>query len=554
MSKHSESGEGTLATRPSAGAAEMPLASLERRLFVGGPVAVFRWVAVPGWPVEYVSPNIAGIFGHTADDFLTGRVSYASVVYPEDLSRVAAEVAAFSASGVPYFEQDYRIVRADGEVRWLYDFTAVVRNERGDITHYEGYVLDITERRRAESERRELEVRMHQTQKLESLGVLAGGIAHDFNNLLVGVLGNAELALAETREGSSLHDAVVRIRAAAQRAAELAQQMLAYTGRAEARAERIDVGALVRETVSLLGVSLSARAKVRCRVEPGLPEVLGDAVQIRRVVMNLLTNASDALGESEGSIEATASAMTLGRGEISTFQVGQAIEPGLYVAVDVRDDGCGMSDETVARMFDPFFTTKFVGRGLGLASALGIVRAHRGAIRVRSTPGKGTWIRVLLPCASEPSAPTSRSPIPQADVAPLDGVRLLVVDDEPMVRDVVVRFALSLGCTARGAADGDEAIAVLAAAPDAIDCVLIDATMPGRSGIETLAALRELRPGLPAIVMSGFVDADPTAAAAGRGGGDREPIGGFLQKPFSPDDLASALRVALSTQRAAAES
>jgi PAS domain S-box-containing protein len=524
-------------TAPAATCADGPLESLERRLFVGGPVAVFRWVAVAGWPVEYVSPNVAGIFGHSAEDFQTGRVPYASVVFPEDLARVASEVASFSAAGARYFEQDYRIVRADGEVRWLYDFTAVVRDERGTITHYEGYVLDITDRRRAEADRRDLEARMHQAQKLESLGVLAGGIAHDFNNLLVGVLGNAALALAEATPGSALHDALLRIRAAAQRAAELAQQMLAYAGRAEARSERVEVGPILREMLEYLGLSLAKGARIECRIDPQAPAALGDAVQVRQILLNLLTNASDAIGDSCGHVDVLVGEATVTRDDLSAFQVGGDLEPGRYLAIDVADDGCGMNAETVARMFDPFFSTKFVGRGLGLASVLGIVRAHRGGIRVRSALGKGTSIRVLLHCADleRPASPVAPS-LPEVS---LDGVRLLVVDDEPMVRDVVVRFARSLGCVASAASNGDEAIAMLQTAPSAVDCVLLDAVMPGRSGPETLERLRIERPGLPAILMSGFVEHDvPELVARSRRSG---PVA-FLQKPFSPDDLAAHVR------------
>ncbi len=507
----------------------------ERRLFVGGPVAIFRWIAAEGWPVEYASPNVVGIFGHTAADFTTGRVRYATVVHPEDIARVAQEVTSFSAAGEAFFEQDYRIIRADGETRWLYDFTALTRDETGKITHYEGYVLDITERRRAEDEARQMQARLHHAQKLESLGVLAGGIAHDFNNLLVGVLGNAALAKDEVAVNSPVYESLEHIESAARRAAELAQQMLAYSGRAQLSKTKVNLSELVEQMLDLLKVSISKKAVIVRDIATDLSLVEGDASQLTQVVMNLITNASDAIGDQPGRIVLRSGIFDATKEYFATCHVGRDLPAGRFVSIEVSDDGTGMTSETVARMFDPFFTTKFVGRGLGLASVLGIVKGHQGAICVDSSPGQGTTVRVLLPIAPSPVDDVAGS-TPLATFRPVPaGKRILIVDDEPAVRDVVRLFCERLGCIPLVAGDGEQALATLAIAQPPIDCVLLDATMPKLSGEETVRRLHSGHPGLPIILMSGYIESDATRRFRAA------DLAGFLRKPFTPEELERKL-------------
>ncbi|MBZ0252479.1 MAG: hypothetical protein K8I02_03985, partial [Candidatus Methylomirabilis sp.] len=248
---------------------------------------------------------------------------------------------------------------------------------------------EVAERARMEEERRGLEARIQQTQKLESLGVLAGGIAHDFNNLLMGVLGNAGLALMEMSPEAPGRESVRLIETAAQRAAELTNQMLAYSGKGRFVIERLDLSRLVSEMAHLLHVSISKRAALNLRTPAGLPPIEGDAAQIRQVVMNLITNASDALGDGTGTISVTTGRCAADAGYFDRSFIKDDLPEGEYVFVEVSDTGCGMDGETAAKIFDPFFTTKFAGRGLGLAAVLGIVRGHRGAVRVYSEPGRG---------------------------------------------------------------------------------------------------------------------------------------------------------------------
>ena len=257
--------------------------------------------------------------------------------------------------------------------------------------------VDSTGRRRSEEERLAFERRMQQTQKLESLGVLAGGIAHDFNNLLMGILGNADLALSKSPPESPVRAYIRNIDTAAQRAADLANQMLAYSGKGRFVVEPIDLSRLVEEMGHLLATVISKRAALRYRLAADLPPVEADATQLRQVVMNLITNASDALGDEEGVITVATGVVEIDPAGTAPRSSGAPLPPGTYVFIEVSDTGCGMDPATRARIFDPFFTTKQTGRGLGLAAVLGIVRGHRGALRVSSEPGQGTTFTVLFP-------------------------------------------------------------------------------------------------------------------------------------------------------------
>ena len=376
----------------------------EREIFVAGPVVVFRWLNEAGWPVEYASPNAAGVFGYSAAEFTGGEVSYAALIAPEDGPRVAREVAAASESDVASFvHEPYRIRHRAGGIRWLYDFTNVVRDEAGRATHFLGYVIDITAHMQAEAEKRELERRFLQAQKLESLGLLAGGVAHDFNNLLAGILGHASLARRALAQGSAeVGAAVDQIETLAIRAGELTRQLLAYSGRGRLSVHPIDLGELVRDTARMLEVVVSNQATLRLEVASELPAVEVDPTQIRQIVMNLITNASDALGHREGTISIRVTPRELDRQRLAHEFGATERAAGRYVSLEVTDTGCGMDDSVIAKLFDPFFTTKASGRGLGMSAVLGTVRGHEGAIRVRSKPGEGSSFEIVLPASDKP--------------------------------------------------------------------------------------------------------------------------------------------------------
>ncbi|MBC8010792.1 MAG: CHASE domain-containing protein [Burkholderiales bacterium] len=401
-------------------------------------------------------------------------------------------------------------------------------NAAGQIHAVAGIATDITARRRAESERATMERRLLETQKLESLGVLAGGIAHDFNNLLTGILGHASLCRTQLEPGSPHLHSIDQIEHGARRAAELCQQMLAYSGRGRFAVEAVELGSLVRDTVPLLRLSISKHARLRFEFATGLPAVVADLTQLRQIIMNLVMNASDALGDREGDITLRTRLVAADAALFARCVHSPEIAPGDYVELEVADTGSGMSLETLARIFDPFFTTKFTGRGLGLAAVLGIVRGHRGALRVTSEPGVGTTFRLYLPATSGPSRSVTTPHFAVSVAAPANGParRLLLVDDEAPVRDTAALLLQSLGYEVETAANGPEAIALFRKDPLRPHAALIDLTMPGLSGGELLRELRALRPDFPILLMSGYSESDAAALLA-------TPRTAFLPKPFS---------------------
>jgi PAS domain S-box-containing protein len=278
----------------------------ERELFVQGPVVIFKWRNAAGWPVEYASANAVEVFGHGADDFVSGRVSYGAVLHPDDAPRVAREVEVGTASGARgWAHEHYRVLHKDGSVRWLYDYTRVVRDAAGAVTHYLGYVIDISERIAAEDEARELERRLLHAQKLESLGLLAGGVAHDFNNLLTGILGQASLARQQLATvPSEFRRALDQIEGLARRASGLTRQLLAYSGKGRFVIEPIELGAVVRELAPMFGVIVPKAAQLVVEVDPGATVIMGDRSQIEQVVMNLITNAAEALDDAPAAASA----------------------------------------------------------------------------------------------------------------------------------------------------------------------------------------------------------------------------------------------------------
>lgn len=397
---------------------------------------------------------------------------------------------------------------------------------------------DVTERRRAEVERQQLEAQVQRTQKLESLGVLAGGIAHDFNNLLMGVLGNASLALHTVPDTAPVRRLLEQIEAAGRRAAGLCRQLLAYSGRGRFVVEPVNLTAIVEEMIALLRSSLYNRTDLRVETMPDLPPILGDSGQICQVVMNLITNAAEAIGERDGCVTVSTGVAHCDAEALRSAYLHDALPEGEYVFVQVADTGCGMDAETLAKIFDPFFSTKFTGRGLGLAAVLGIVRGHRGTLHVASAPGCGTTFRVWFPAAHEmlaASAPERRN----ESVAETNNGTVLVVDDEDVSREVAVRMLESLGYPVLEARDGPQAIDIFRRCGEEISVVLLDMTMPRMNGEDVYRELRRLRSDVRVVLSSGFDEREATSRFGHSG------LAGFLQKPFVMAEMAATLRAAL---------
>jgi signal transduction histidine kinase len=401
-------------------------------------------------------------------------------------------------------------------------------------------------RQRAAEQQRALEQQIRHAQKMESLGVLAGGIAHDFNNLLMAIMGHVSLGLAEAEHGTEARDHLLQIEATAKRAADLTKQLLAYAGKSQPVIERVSFNTLVEEMATLLHTAISRKATLHWDLAPDLPAMEGDPTQLSQVVMNLITNASDALGNEAGTITLRTGRMQATERLLREGCLENGLKPGTFVFLEVADTGCGMDEATRQRIFDPFFSTKFPGRGLGLASVLGTMRTHKGAIQVTSAPGAGTRFRLLLPPVPEPA----RAPRP-AGVAPAVAWKgsgtVLLVEDEDMVRSVGALMLQRLGFEVVTACDGREAVDVFRSRGRDFAAVVLDMTMPNMDGHEALAELRRLRPDVRVLLTSGF-----TAEDVAKGVGNDRRLG-FLQKPFNSAMLADKLRALLGgeTVRAA---
>lgn len=428
---------------------------------------------------------------------------------------------------------------------WIEVVVTPVLDEAGVVTHVLWSARDVTAARRDREERGRLEAQLRHVQKLESLGVLAGGIAHDFNNILTAVIGFTELAAqqipAQTPAASYLSEVIKSSR----RAADLCKQMLAYSGKGRVVSETVNLNEIVREMASVLDVAISKKAVVRLDFDPAAPLVDGDSAQLQQVVLNLIMNASDALGQLPGVISITTRKRHCSEAELHSTWINDNLTAGEYVVLEVADTGCGMDETTRLRIFDPFFSTKFPGRGLGLASVLGIVRGHRGAIEAQSERGDGTVIRVYLPAAQQrKTLPPPRRPL-SADHT---GGHVLFVDDEPSLRALGEELLVTLGYSVMTAEDGQDALNIFRRHRGEFSLVILDLTMPRMGGEETFHALREIDPCIPILLSSGF-DAHETGHRLQRKG-----LSGFVQKPYQLQVLATAVGAAMAAARIAESS
>jgi PAS domain S-box-containing protein len=488
-------------------------------------------------PDAYLLTDLAGIVReanwsaarllNVQPQFMPGK-AIVSLVAPEDRARIRAELGRWQSEPTPK-SLGVRLQPRRGEPFDAAITLSVARGGSRDIAiGFRWLVRDISAQRqlteelrmREEAARREAaasEAGARHVQKLESIGVLAGGIAHDFNNLLHVVLGNADLARLQLDAAAPAREYLDEVIRATQRAGELTQQLLAYSGRGAIEIRHLNLSDEVREMATLLRTAISKQATLVWELTPGLPAVTADPTQVRQVVMNLITNASDALGDAAGTI---------------TLRTGL---DGELVFLEVSDTGVGMDTGTLQRIFDPFFSTKFTGRGLGLAAVMGIVESHHGHIRIRSAPGEGTTFRILFPAV--PDSADVGPPRVSATQWRGQGT-VLVVEDEEGVREVVRRMLERLGFQVITAEDGIAALERLEAHQGAIAAVLLDLSMPRMTGQEALHEIRRLRPDVPMVLMSGYTEQEVASKLLDSVGGAT----GFLQKPFLPEDLTSVLR------------
>ena len=399
--------------------------------------------------------------------------------------------------------------------------------------------VDLTDRAQAEHDRHELERKLLDMQKLESLGVLAGGIAHDFNNLLTAILGNAQLAKLQLGSASPVASHLIEIERTSMQAADLCKQMLAYSGQGKIEVRLLDLNRIIHDMSQLLRISVDKRVGLSFNLCHTLPLIRGDVSQIRQVFMNLIINASESIHEGEGAIWVSTGvvhgAKHIFRGTTITGQP----EERDYVFVEIADTGCGMDEETKARIFDPFFTTKFTGRGLGLAAVLGIVRSHGGTLELDSHVGEGTTFTLLFPRADAKG--TQEAPGEPAAFPHWSGEGLvLVVDDEESVRTLATRMLESFDFHVITACDGRDALSKFDTHAEAITAVVMDVTMPVMDGIQAMAKIREIRSDVPILFMSGYMREGELC--------NLDAATDFLQKPFKLEDLREKLRNLLAAK------
>jgi PAS domain S-box-containing protein len=507
------------------------------------------WCAEIGPPERiYASPAFDDIWGFSRNRLERDPRAWLRAVHPADRDRVAAAYESCRNEEAETFDEEYRIIRPDGSLRSVRHRGRAVCGAEGLVRRLSGIVRDVTERIRARERAERAERRLQQAQKLESLAVLTGGVAHEFNNILSTILGHAQLV------GCTLRDAPDRrrldaIQSAAKRAGELCEQMLTYAGQGSASLHPLRVAGVVDEVVEKLGASLPPTVALELTKAESFPFVKANASQIKRVVTNLVTNAVEAYGEEGGVVVVRFGLRWLSVKELQESVHGTDLTADRYAFVEVTDNGPGVDLERRERIFEPFFSTKFRGRGLGLAAALGIARGHGGTILLDSAPGRGSRFTVVLPLCIDALPNAERKPAPplRDDKPRREGSRrVLFVDDEEELREIGEVMLERLGFEAVPAADGQEALRALTAG-DGVQCAVVDLTMPVMDGAELLTRLREVRPSLPAIVVTGHGSDEAEARLEGL------EVAQVLHKPFDLARLREALARAVGDLEAAFE-
>ena len=493
------------------------------------------WTRDAGGAFVDPQPSWSAYTGQTPDEYM--GFGWLDAIHPEDRERVRQCWRQAAAPPAPRFEMETRIWSAASN-RFCYFMGrgAPVQDLNSQVKEWMGTETDIDDRKRIEEQ-------LRHTAKLESLGVLAGGIAHDFNNLLTGILGNASQALEIFQPRNAADKAVLEnIVGASERAAHLTRQMLAYSGRGNFLIRDVDLSDLVRGISVLVQSSIPKTVHLRLELRDRLPCIQVDPGQMQQVVMNLIINGAEAIPETaDGVVTVTTQTQTVDEEYARNFDMAYSLQPGLYVALEVHDNGSGMTAETQRKIFDPFFTTKFHGRGLGLSAVQGIVRGHKGALRVYSEPGHGTTFKILFP-ASGATAPETVAEQKQAHRSHRTGT-VLVIDDEELVRKTITAVLERGGYSVVTAHDGQAGVDVFREMPDRVELVILDLTMPTMNGEETMRHLRALRPHIPVILSSGYNQVEATRKFVGKG------LASFLQKPFTVSQLMNAVEGALDGQK-----
>jgi PAS domain S-box-containing protein len=495
------------------------------------------------WDHDMVSDKVtrnerwAEMLGYTLKELKSDANTWRNLVHPDDMPVVNQIAAEHEAGRTPFFQVEHRLRSKSGEWKWILNWGKIVKRDKdGHPLRATGTHLDITERKQEEEKRLKLEAQIQQAQKFESLNLMAGSIAHNFNNLLMVVLGNLELALDSLPPLSPERKDIENAEKAAKHAAELSNLMLTYVGHKQMVMQELDISGIIKGMSEILELVLCKKAELKFNFELTPALFKGDPAQIRQVVMNLVRNAAEAIGDKEGTITLTTGKMFCDRSCFSPPFQKENLSEGEYVYLEVADTGCGMDREIQEKIFDPFFTTKFQGRGLGMAVVLGVLRAHRGTILLDSQSGEGTIIRVLFPTL-EISEKDERKIIVTDEYKWKGKGTVLMIDDDADVLQVGERMLKRLGFQVLTTPDAEEAVEIFQKLADNLDCVLINLTMPKMDGVELFHKLREIRQNIPAIICSGYTEEQVMSRFR-----EIKPEG-FIQKPYRLKQLEGKMKI-----------
>lgn len=480
-------------------------------------------------------PNLLQTTEHTLS-----QTPVIDAIHPEDISSFQNQFQKLLTPPNEPITLEVRLLPEPDNVIFTEMNATLVKDKQNRPLYFLVYLRDITERIRAQEENRRLERQVLHSQKLESLGIMAGGIAHDFNNLLSGIIGYVDLAEMQLAENASPATSLQEIREIALRMAALSRQMLAYSGKGNFIIETADLNQVIRDSLSLLKISISKMVKLEVQLSDSPQWIHADISQIHQILLNLLTNASEALGSSPGIITIRTSSKFLEKEDLPNLPWSACLVSGNFHILEVEDNGCGMDEETQKRIFDPFFSTKFAGRGLGLAALQGIIRAHKGAVELQSEPGKGSLFRVFLPASPPPkkeSLPQPDFPVPPKIPLPLHA---LIIEDEDIVKNFLLQSLKKRGITTLTADNGIDGLRLFQESHEEIHLILLDWTMPGLSGLDVLKEIRSTHPHIPIILMSGYSPDDFLQLPP-----ELHPTR-FLHKPFSAASLFTEIHLAIS--------
>ncbi len=515
--------------------AEEALRASEGRLslaLAAGQMGVWEWDLRTG--AVFWSPECYNIFG--VKSFDGKRESFIDFVHPEDRGLLQLRIKQALEERTSYIH-DFRIIRPDGNVRWITGRGQAEYDEDGKPLRLVGNTQDTTERKRTEEEKEKLEAQLRQSQKMEAIGMLAGGIAHDFNNILQPIMGYTEMALNELPPSNPVRDKLEQVLKGSLRARELVGQILAIS-RFTCEQQRIpaDISSIAKEALKFLRSSLPTSIKIRQNIRMGVAPV--DPTQIHQVLMNLCTNAAHAMGD-KGILEVSLSPVDLSESALADRH-SVDLKPGSYLRLIVSDTGCGMDKETLERIFDPYFTTREVGKGsgLGLAIVHGIVKRHKGAITVRSDPGKGTTFSVYIPRIETAVA----IPVEEPQEAPIGTERILLLDDEQAVVKMAAAALERLGYRVATETDSLRALEIFSAGPDEFDLLITDYTMPNLTGMDLAKEVRRIRPDMPIVLCTGFSEKITSANV-------KELRLVLLTKPYRLRELSEVVRKILDARK-----